>query len=151
MGQVSPIFSQLLGKRVYLDTNVFIYFLEQESTFYPASYQLMNAVNRKVFNAYTGELAVAETMIGPYKKMDVSAISQTRHFFRQRDFLSVVPHEARTFDLAARLKARHNMKFADALHFATAIRFGCTLFVTNDKAIRSSTVVRVVPLTALIP
>jgi len=151
MGQVSAILGSLYGQRVYLDTNIFIYFLERDPIFFPATEPLMLAIKSKEFSACTGEIAVAETMVVPYRKMDVSAISQARSLFRQTNFLSILSHDARIFDLAARLRAKQNMKFIDAVHLATASCSACNFFITNDKAIRSEANVCVISLKALLP
>jgi predicted nucleic acid-binding protein len=37
---------------------------------------------------------------------------------------------------AARLRAAHQLKTPDAIHAATALDCGCTLFVTNDAVFR---------------
>lgn len=41
------------------------------------------------------------------------------------------------------------MQFIDALHYATAIRSGCTVFVTNDLAIQSDHIIEIISLKAL--
>jgi len=37
---------------------------------------------------------------------------------------------------AAQLRAATNLKTPDAIHAATALEHGCTLFVTNDSTFR---------------
>jgi len=87
----------------------------------------------------------------PYRKKDANTIAQVRAFFSKKHFLSILPHNARIFDLAARLRAAQNMKFVDAVHIATADRSACKFFITNDKAIRSTAAVSVIPLTDFLP
>ena len=151
MGQISNSLSALGKQRVYLDTNVFIYFLEQHPTYFSVVEQIMHAIATQELDAYTGEIAVAETMVIPYRNKDANTIAQVRAFFSKKNFLSILPHNARIFDLAARLRAAQSMKFVDAVHIATADRSGCKFFITNDKAIRSTAAVSVIPLTDCIP
>ncbi len=47
---------------------------------------------------------------------------------------------------AAQLRATSGLKTPDAIHAATALEHGCTLFVTNDPAFRRLTTVPVVIL-----
>lgn len=66
------------------------------------------------------------------------------YFFSLENFLSIQPHDAETFDLAAQLRAGRGMKFIDALHYATAIRSGCKFFITYNGGIQSSDALEVV-------
>jgi len=151
MGQVASIHISLHKQRVYLDTNVFIYFLEQNPAYFPAVEQIMCAAKAQHFHACTGEIAVAETMVIPYRKRDANTIAQVRAFFSRKNFLSILPHDARIFDLAARLRAGKNIKFIDAVHLATASSSACAFFITNDKAIHSGANVQVISLKTFLP
>jgi predicted nucleic acid-binding protein len=42
------------------------------------------------------------------------------------------------------------MKFADALHYATALKAGCKFFITNDTGIRSTAELEVILLKDLL-
>jgi predicted nucleic acid-binding protein len=39
--------------------------------------------------------------------------------------------------LAAQLRTTSNLKIPDAIHAATALNIGCTLFLTNDAGLRT--------------
>jgi len=137
MGQVTSAIAAMRHQKIYLDTNVFIYFLEPHPVFFPVAAAFMNAAHAKTLQGYTGELAVAETLVAPYRANDSKLVADVKRFFRAKDFLSVLPHDAPIFDTAAQLRARQHIKFIDALHVATAMRSSCTFFITNDRAIRS--------------
>ncbi|MBW4697700.1 MAG: PIN domain-containing protein [Aphanocapsa lilacina HA4352-LM1] len=69
-------------------------------------------------------------------------------FDRFFGLVALLPITAQVFDLATELRARQELKTADALHLATAIVHGCTDFWTNDLSLGSATStlsVRVVP------
>jgi predicted nucleic acid-binding protein len=151
MGQVIPLFQAMRGQRVYVDTNVFIYFLEGNPQFFPAAEPVLRAISSKDIMGFTGEVAVAETMVGPYRKMDPGLIATTHNFFRSKNFLTIVPHDRAIFDHAARLRAEGRLRFIDAIHVATATSADCKFFVTNDKAIRSQGNIAVIQLDTLLP
>lgn len=138
------------GHRVYVDTNVFIYFLEKNADFFPAAAPVVQAIIAKEFVGFTGEIAVAETMVRPYRTRDPAAIANTQAFFWSEDFLTILPHNKTTFDCAARLRAAQRIKLIDAVHIATAIEAACRFFITNDKAMRSTGQLNVVQLASLL-
>src|SRR5471030_700320 len=150
MGQVTSAIATMRHQKIYLDTNVFIYFLEPHPVFFPVAAAFMHAIHAKTLQGYTGELTVAETLVAPYRANDNKLVSDVKRFFRAKDFLSVLPHDAPTFDTAAQLRARQHLKFIDALHVATAMRSACKFFVTNDRAIQSSNRLNVILLSDLV-
>ncbi len=151
MGQIIGMLHALRGHRVYVDTNVFIYFLERHPDFCLAEDPVILAIHAKEFQGMTGEIAVAETMVGPYRKNNPVLVANARSFFEAKDFLTVLPHDKVIFDYAAQLRARQRMKFVDAVHIATAIHAACRFFVTNDKTIRSVDNLNILQLTSLLP
>ena len=50
--------------------------------------------------------------------------------------VSLIPATRELWEDAARICADTGLKTPDALHAATALRAGCTLFVTNDTDFR---------------
>ena len=124
---------QTAGQRVYIATNVFIYFLSRHPAHFEASARVIGACSESRLFGFTGDAAVAEVMVGAYKHADPMLATRFKLFFSQRNFLTVAAHDAQTFDAAAQLVARGGLKFIDALHVATALQSQCTYFVTNDK------------------
>ena len=51
MGQIVPMLQLMRGQRVYVDTNVFIYFLEQNTEFFPAAAPVLQAMDKRDFLA----------------------------------------------------------------------------------------------------
>ena len=151
MGQIVPILQLLRGQRVYVDTNIFIYFLEQNTTFFSAAALVLQAMDKQVFFGFTGEIAVAETMVGPYRSKNPISIATTRDFFRTNKSLTVLPHDSAIFDHAAQLRADERTRFIDAVHIATAVAAACTFFITNDTALRTIGGLDVVQLKTLQP
>ena len=139
----------LRGRRVYLDANVLIYFLDGTPKRALEAAAVLHAAADGAFRAVTGDAAVAEVMVGPYRSGDPLVIRAVREFFRQPRLLEVLSHSAPVFDDAAMLRATQEMPFIDALHVATAAAAGCDAIVTNDKRMRPALGVEVVPLRSL--
>lgn len=144
----SAALARMAGQRVYFDTNVFIYFLDQGALFDVVAPLLAACVEGRMLGC-TGDAAVAETMVMPYRHNNTVKIAQFKAFFGLKGFLTVHAHTAQTFDLAAQLAGTQGMRLMDALHYATAIQSGCRFLVSNDTGIKSSGEIEVIHVKAL--
>ena len=75
-------------------------------------------------------------MVRPYKIGNIAMIEQFKAFFYRENFLTILPHESKTFDMAAQISAKHGMKLVDALHLATALQAGCKYLITQDMGFK---------------
>ena len=151
MGTIKDTLDRLQGHQVYLDSNVFIYFLDRNPDFFPLVEPVIEAVASGLIIGCTGDAVIAEILVKHYQSGNLSLIASIKAFFRTENFLSIYSHDAETFDLAAQLRAKYNQKFIDALHYATAIRAGCSCIITNDSGIKSNDLLDVVHLSTLRP
>ena len=149
MGKIAALLARISGKRVYMDTNIFIYFLEQSDGYYESVAPIIKACEAGKFFGYTGDVAVAETMIQPYRQDNLSLVANFKAFFATENFLSIQAHDAAIFDLAAQLRAKRGIKLIDALHYATALKAGCSFFLSNDSGIKSDAHMEVIAINAL--
>jgi predicted nucleic acid-binding protein len=150
MGQIISVLHAMRGHKVYVDTNVLIYFLERHTVFFPAAEPIMRAIKEKEFCGCTGEITLAETLVGPYRTGNPVLIANAIGFFGSDGFLTIIPHDKIIFDCAAQLRACQQMKIIDAVHIATALKAACRFFITNDKAMRSTGALSVVQLGSLL-
>lgn len=139
----------LTGRRVYVDANVFIYFLDQSTPQSSAATATLEAAAAGNFSAVTGHAAVAEVMVGPYRLGDPLIIRKVKEFFGSATWLEVVDHPAQAFDDAALLRAASGMPFVDALHVATASLSRCDVVLTYDARMKPGLGVNVVALSAV--
>ncbi len=152
MTPIENAIARMAGHRVYIDTNVFIYFLAHEGAMHQVVAPIMQACASRTIFGFTGELVIAEVMVHPYRSGDASLIARFKSFFRQKNFLSIADHEPRFFDEAAMIAGQQRLKLMDAIHYRTAIEAGCRFFVTHDKdfnAIESTASMEVIRLTDL--
>lgn len=136
MDKIGPVIARLAGNTVYIDTNIFIYFLDGNKDFLSLVAPFLEAVSAGKIIGYTGDAVIAETMVRPYKIGNLAMIEQFKAFFYREDFLTILPHESKTFDLAAQISAKHGMKLIDALHLATALQAGCKYLITQDMGFK---------------
>ncbi|TSA53313.1 MAG: PIN domain-containing protein [Nitrosomonadaceae bacterium] len=150
MGKIESIIARMAGQRVYLDTNIFVYFLDHNPEFFQTVAAFIEAAESGRIIGYTGDAAVAEALAKPYQLDNVGLAASFKAFFATDDFLSIQSHDADTFDLVAQLRGKRGMKFIDALHYATALKAGCKFFVTNDEDFKSDDTMEVILIKALL-
>ena len=150
MGKIESAIARIAGQRVYIDTNIFIYFLDRHPTYFDAVAALFQAGSQQGFFATTGDIAVAEVMVGPYRQGDPALVARFKRFFEHKNLLTVAAHERSVFDTAAMLSGQKRLKFIDALHVATALSLGCRFLLTDDAGIASVSGPEVIQLGSLL-
>jgi predicted nucleic acid-binding protein len=138
MGKIAALLTKIQGQRIYFDANFLIYFFDRTEPYARVVSEVIIACDRNTVFGYTGDVAVAELMVFPYRTRDEIEIARGKAFFKRENFLTVLSHDSTVFDTASRLRAETGMKLIDALHCATALNAGCKYFITNDTGIRST-------------
>jgi predicted nucleic acid-binding protein len=84
----------------------------------------------------TSELSVLEVLVKPIQLGNMALQTLFLGTLYGTPGLSCIPIARPILEAAAQLRATSGLKTADAIHAATALAEGCTLFVTNDPAFR---------------
>ena len=150
MDKINAALSRIQGRRVYVDTNIFVYFLERHERYFDVVVPFFQLFNDGLSSAYTGDAAVAETLYKPYQVDNMVRVSEFKAFFDDDEFITVLPHTTKAFELVAELAPKRGMKLIDALHYATAVIAGCSFILTNDAGFSSSGEVEVLYLQDLL-
>lgn len=137
MGTRPVTVSALAGGHCYLDANPLIYLLEGNHHFLSRVEPIVAAAATGSLTLVTGDAAVAEVMVRPYRHGDDTVIARFQRFFADTMLLQVVRHSARDYDAAARIRAALGTALVDALHLATALGSGCTHLITADARMPS--------------
>jgi len=111
MGPIDQILSLIQGRRVYIDTNVFVYFLERNERYFNFIVPFFEEFERGTSLGFTGDAVVGETLYKPYQINDPMRVSEFKAFFSNEEFLTVLPHSTKVFELAAELspQTRHEV------------------------------------------
>jgi predicted nucleic acid-binding protein len=136
------------GRRVYVDANVFVYFLDGSTQWAAPAATVLAAAGQGTIAAVTGEAAVAEVMVGPYRMGDSLLIRSTREFFAQPRVVDVVGHPQEVWDDAAMLRGTAGVPLIDGLHIATAAHARCSALITNDNRMKPLLGVDVIALSS---
>jgi predicted nucleic acid-binding protein len=134
------------GKRVYLDTNVFIYTVEGFSNLEDELRRLFEAIDVGQLTATTSELTLAETLVKPFAEGNKEYQEAYRKLLRRRRFFQLRPVSRNVLLEAARIRVDTALKLPDAIHLATARSAGCHTLITNDPDFRKAADIPVVML-----
>jgi len=118
--------------RIYWDTMLFIYWLEDHPHFakrVDAIYIRMQERNDRLI---TGALTFGEVLAGVYRQGKPDLADKTKRSL-QKVVSEVVPFTVNTADRYAQIRGSLGFSAPDALHLASAAEAGTDLFVTNDK------------------
>lgn len=120
---------------IYLDANGFIYSVERIEPYRAFLEPLWLAAQAGQFEIVSSELTILETLVKPLREGDVALENLFRSLFSARE-VRLILATAPLWEEAARLRATTGLKTPDALHAATALTTGSTLFITNDGGFR---------------
>jgi predicted nucleic acid-binding protein len=118
--------------RIYWDTMVFIYLLEDHPAYAPKVRRIYERMQERGDTLFTSTLTLGEALTGSLKGGDIKLADDMRQLFRS-DEIELLPFLPETAEVYASIRARENISPPDAIHLATAAEAGIDLFVTNDR------------------
>jgi predicted nucleic acid-binding protein len=119
--------------RVYWDTMLFIYWLEENPQFGKRVDAIWSRMQERNDQLITGTLAFGEVFAGAYKRGANRERIQAVKAALEDAVSEVIPFTAETADVFGQIKGSLNIPSADAIHLACAATAGTDLFLTNDK------------------
>jgi predicted nucleic acid-binding protein len=122
--------------RIYWDTMLFIYLLEDNKTYLPRVRGLLSRAHRRGDALYTSYLALGEIMAGSGKSTPSPAAQSVRQSLQEMGF-SFLPFDDGAVGPFAILRGKSKLRIADAVHLACASSAGIDLFLTGDKQLIS--------------
>ena len=82
----------------------------------------------------TSRLTLLECRSRPMRAGDLATLAQFDVFFAGVELLMVEVGPA-VIERATDLRARYNLKTPDAIHYASAVEVGATVFLTGDRGL----------------
>jgi len=117
---------------IYWDTMLFVYWFEEHPVHAERVQHILTKMEQRKDTLCTSSFALAETLVGPYKKGARDMAARIREAFRP-PFVQVLPFTSEAADRYARIRAEIGVSAADAIHLASAAQAGVDLFLTNDR------------------
>ncbi|HHW39722.1 MAG TPA: type II toxin-antitoxin system VapC family toxin [Syntrophomonadaceae bacterium] len=121
-------------KRLLLDTNAIIYFLQGISPYDTILNPLFRLFEEGRLQAVISVITEAELLVGPLKKNNKEALARVRLLLNEFPGLEVIPVSRQIGQMAASIRVETNLPLPDALIIATAKSVGCDAIVGNDQS-----------------
>lgn len=118
--------------RIYWDTMLFIYWLEEHPGFAKRVGEIHRRMGVRHDQLITGAFTLGEVLAGPYRKAAAQRVDDVRRLLRNI-VAEIIPFTADTADRYARIRGTLPVSAADAIHLASAAQAGTDLFLTNDR------------------
>jgi predicted nucleic acid-binding protein len=131
MGQISDRLANhaTLG----LDTAVFIYHLEAHPRYLSLTQELLTGVQSGRWSAITSIVTLMEVTVRPWQLNRMAVAREYEVLLAHFPHLLLAEVTRDVARRAAQLRAHYRLRPADALQVATALIYGATAFVTNDR------------------
>jgi predicted nucleic acid-binding protein len=123
---------QLIG----LDTSIFIYHLEANPKYLPLTRTILKYVESGQGSGIISTVAVMELTVHPWRINRGDIARQYEVLLVNFPHLRLVDVTREIARQAAQLRAKYNLRPADALQVATAMVSGATAWISNDKQLK---------------
>lgn len=131
------LIEQVSGRKVALDTAVFIYFLEEHVDYLPIVKPIFEAADRQQLQLYTSVISLLEVLVVPYRQNRQDLLMAYQTILENHPAITLIPVNAHLAQVAAQLRAKYSVRTPDALQVASAIVSGADVFVTNDLRLKA--------------
>ncbi len=125
--------------RVALDSSVFIYQLEANPNYVALTDVVFSWLAQPTSRAVTAAITMTEILVPPYRNHDQELLDKFYGLLSTYPNLEWTSIDLGLADIAARIRAQHNLRTPDALQAATALHEQATAFITNDPVFRRVT------------
>lgn len=118
-------------KKLFLDTSVFIYLIEDHPVYASKVANLLEYSQRHQVALATSTITYMEFCVKPYEQNKHDVIDRFKELLIDLD-LSLYTINVEIADIAAKLRSRYKLRPMDALQLAAYRYSGCDRFLTND-------------------
>jgi len=122
-----------MGSIIAIDTNIFIYALEDEGKLGDLSRRIFESIKKEKPQVFTSVLTIEEIMVGVYKLGLEDKITAYLEFISGEGLITVVEVTRQIAMLSAKIRANYKVRTPDAIQLATAILSSATEFITHDR------------------
>ena len=132
--------------KIYIDTNMFIYYFENNPTYANKVEGLFEEIIGKNIQLISSELLYLELLVLPKKENNNKIIDLYTNIEKYIPNLRLVPVSKQVLIQASEIKADYNLKSPDSIHLATAKLENCKHFYTSDRKLKNYKDVKVIAI-----
>lgn len=118
---------------IALDTNIFTYYLNKQSSFYYQAEQIFRTIAHKQQQAVTSILTLTELLSFKASDLMLEKLEQELLLIPN---LKIVDVDRSIGKEAARIRRQYGFRLPDCLQLATAKQAKAQAFITNDKKLK---------------
>ncbi len=130
--------SVLEDKRIFLDSAILIYYIEEHSRYIKYLDNFFNNLEDGLFKSISSILTLTEILVAPMQNNDDELITSYKDILLNSKNLYVININEDISIKASRLRADYGYRIPDAIQLSAAILTGCDHFLTNDKRLKSN-------------
>lgn len=116
--------------RVFWDSNLFIYLLEDFGQFNERVVELRNRMVQRGDELVTSTFTLGEVLVKPIEMRNLALRAQYETALLT--ICSMIPFDAEAAKIYASIRQDRTLKAPDAIQLACAAQARCDLFITND-------------------
>ncbi|MEN8253465.1 MAG: type II toxin-antitoxin system VapC family toxin [Patescibacteria group bacterium] len=120
-------------KKIFLDSNIFIYFFEGNKKYKAKLEKLFHNALEKKIKLTCSVIVWSEILHLPFKKSREDLLAKYSNLDNKPFAIDFIPVNRKIAIDAARIRAFYSVKTPDAIHLATALSENIDEFWTNDK------------------
>lgn len=121
----------------YLDTNIYVYFFENNPEFGTFAEKLFSSIISNKSQLTASPLLTTELLVKPFKDKNNFLIDTYKSLPTYLPNLEIIDFDLQIAELAAKLRAKYTIKTPDAIHLATAIISKANFFITTDEKLQN--------------
>lgn len=122
------------SKRIGLDTNVLIYYIEGHPILMKKVEVFINKIEDGEAIGITSYVTLLELLVKPMKEGRFDLVDKYRAILSNK--LEMVPLDETVSIKAAELRAKYGLRTPDAIQLASVIHKNGDVFVTNDRGLK---------------
>lgn len=118
--------------KVFWDTNLFVYLIEQHPIFHPQVHELYRSHKSRGETVITSTLTYGELIAQPIRRNRMDIVARYGEIFGAGG-IEMTEFSTRAAEIYGEIRARTALKQPDAIQFSCAIAGGASRFFTNDR------------------
>jgi predicted nucleic acid-binding protein len=131
-------------KRIGLDTNVLIYYIEEHPIFLKKIEPLIDKIVQGKAIGITSYVTLLELLVKPLREGRLDLVDQYRAILTGQ--LEMVPIDEAVSVKAAQLRAKYGFRTPDAIQLASVIQKKGDVFITNDRGLKNVKEIKILTL-----
>ena len=131
-------------KRIGLDTNVLIYYIEEHPVFLERIEPVIDRIVQGNAIGITSYVTLLELLVRPLREGRLDLVDQYKTILTEQ--LEMVQMDEAVSIKAAQIRAKYGFRTPDAIQLASMIRKKGDVFITNDRGLKHMKEIKILTL-----